>query len=94
MFRLRRMHEMHTIVTLPMIAVSVCLSVCHAAQLGFTVQKWLNGSRSCLGWTTPGGLSNIVLDGGPDPSTARGGGFDAAFAKLLWPLVKIVSLLK
>jgi len=27
---------------LPMIAVSVCQSVCYVAQLGFTVQKWLN----------------------------------------------------
>jgi len=38
---------------------------------------------------TPGGPRNIVLDGGPDPPTARGGGstFDAAFAKLLWPPV-------
>jgi len=29
-----------------------------------------------------------VLDGGPEPSAARGGGFDAAFAKLLWSLVE------
>jgi len=29
----------------------------------------------------------IVLDGGPDPPTTREKGFDAAFAKLLWPLV-------
>jgi len=28
-----------------------------------------------------------VLDGGPDNPTARGREFDAAFAKLLWPLV-------
>jgi len=34
-FRLRRMHEMQTIVT---DVCCVCLSVCHVAQLGFTVQ--------------------------------------------------------
>jgi len=32
---------------------------------------------------TFGGPKNIVLDGGPDPPTARGAGFDAAFARLL-----------
>jgi len=38
-------HEMQPIVT---DVRGVCSSVCHAAQLGFTVQKRLNGSRSCL----------------------------------------------
>jgi len=52
---------------LSVFVVSVRPSVCHVAELGFTVQKWLNGSR------------NSVLDGG--------GGFDAAFSQLLWPLV-------
>jgi len=33
------------------------------------------------------GPRNTVLDGGPDPPTAMGGEFDAAIAKLLWPLV-------
>jgi len=49
--RLHRMHEMQHIV--PMCAVSVSLSVClcHVAQLGFTVQKRLNGSKCCFGWT-------------------------------------------
>jgi len=28
-----------------------------------------------------------VLDRGLNPPTVRGGGFDVAFAKLLWPLV-------
>jgi len=32
-----------------------------------------------------------VLDGGFDLPTARGGGFDAAFAKLLWPLVLVIT---
>jgi len=39
------------------------------------------------------GARNFVLDGGPDPPTARGrgGGFDAAYAKLLWPVVAFVN---
>jgi len=44
--RLHRLHEMQTIVTDDR---AVCPPVCHAAKLGFTVQKWLNGLRSCLG---------------------------------------------
>jgi len=32
------------------------------------------------------GLKNIVLDRGPDPPQRGGVEFDAAFAKLLWPL--------
>jgi len=40
-----------------------------------------------FGVNTPGGPRNIVLDRSPDPPSARGGGFDAAFAELLWPLV-------
>jgi len=39
------MHRTQTIAT----DVLVCQSVCHAASLGFGVQKRLNGSRSCLG---------------------------------------------
>jgi len=42
-----------------------------------------------FGMNTLGGPRNIVLDGGPDPPIARGGGFDAAFTKLLWPLVAL-----
>jgi len=38
-----------------------------------------------FGMVTLGDPRHIVLDKGPDPLTARG--FDAAFAKLLWPLV-------
>jgi len=42
-----------------------------------------------FGVKTLGGPRNIVLDGGLDSPTVRGGGstFDAAFAKLLGPLV-------
>jgi len=37
-----------------------------------------------FGVETPKGPRNIALDGGPDPPTVRGEGFDdAAFAKLL-----------
>jgi len=61
-------------VWMPMIAVSVrqsvSLSVCHADQHGFTVQKRQNGSQSCLWCLLPG--PNIVLDGGPDPPPAMG----------------------
>jgi len=40
---------------------------------------------------TLGNQRNIVLDGGHDPPP-REGGFDAAFAKLLWPLVQLGSV--
>lgn len=33
----------------------------------------------------------IVLDGGPTTPTSRGGGFSTAFAKLLWPVVSLLS---
>jgi len=36
---------------------------------------------------TLGDLRRVVSDGGPNPHTTRKGGFDAAFAKLLWSLV-------
>jgi len=77
----------------PLAYVSVCLS------RGCAVQKRLNGSRSCRDgdFEDP---SHIVLNGGPDAPTARERemrkilssirtlrAFDAAFAKLLWPLV-------
>jgi len=44
---------------LQMSAVSVCQSVCHAAQRSFTAQNRL------FMVNTPGGPRNIVLDGGP-----------------------------
>jgi len=50
-----------------MIAVSVCQSirpsVCHTAQLGFTVQKRLNGSRCWLGLTLLGSMKHCVGQG-------------------------------
>jgi len=48
-----------------------CLSVCHAAQRGFTVQKWLNG-LILFEVNTSGGPGNIVLYGSPDPSQQGG----------------------
>jgi len=54
-------------ILLPMIAVSVRQSVCHAAQLGFTVQKWLNESRCCLGWTLLGPMQHCVRWGSWSP---------------------------
>jgi len=60
------MREMQTTVT---DVCGVCLSVCRAAQLGFTVQDRLNGSKS--GVNTLGGL---LLHAGPDPPQ-RGEGY-------------------
>jgi len=42
--------------------------------------------KMLFGVNTPGDPGNIVLDGGPDSPKARRGGFNAAFATLLWPL--------
>jgi len=57
---------------IPMFAVSVCQSVCHAAQLGFTVQKRLNRSRSCLGWTLLGAKEHCVRRGSWSPTAREG----------------------
>jgi len=44
------MHEMLTILTnVHSVCLSVSQSVRHAAHLSFTVEKWLNRSRCCLG---------------------------------------------
>jgi len=48
------------------------------------VQKQLNRLPYCLRWSDP---ENIVSDGGSHPSTARGRGFDAAVAKLVYPFL-------
>jgi len=74
------MHEMETIVTDDL---GVSLSVSHAAQLA----KMAVRVKMLFGVNTRGGPRNIVLDGGSKPPQQVGGGFDAAFAKLLWPLV-------
>jgi len=58
----------------------VCLSVCRCVKTAERI-KILFGLNSFKG------QRNIVLDGSFDPPTERRIGFDAAFAKLLWPLV-------
>jgi len=76
---------------LPMFAMSVCQSVRPKS-----VCLSLGSSRLYCAEQIKilfGGPRNIVLDGGPDPPTPRGGGFDAAFAKLLWPFVLFAFLL-
>jgi len=71
-----------------MIAVSVCQSVCLSrGSTRLHCAKMAEQIKILFMVNTPGGPSNIVLDGGPDTTSARRGGFDAAFAKLLWPLV-------
>jgi len=81
------MHEMRSIATDdPGICLSVTHSVGHADGLcknGRTDQAPVWGGDAC-------DPRNIVLDGGPCPSAARGSVFDAAFAKLLWPLVVLL----
>jgi len=52
---------------------------------GLTDQDPVWGEHSWGPW-------NIVLDGGPDLPTAREGGFSATFAKLLWPLVLMLTV--
>jgi len=74
------MHEMETIVT-------DVWGVFHVAQLSFTVQGMAELIKMLTGVNTPEGLCNIVLDGGPDTPTVRGGGINAVFVKLLWSLV-------
>jgi len=75
------MHEMRAIVT---DVRGVCLSV--SLSRGLT---WLYCAKTAerikipFEMTTLGGPRNTVLDGGPDPPTAAGGGFDAAVDKLL-----------
>jgi len=68
------MHEMQTTA----INDPRCLSVCKS------VQTWLNRSRSCLWWKL-GDARNIALES----STDFLHGFDATFAKLLWPIVVV-----
>jgi len=76
------MHDIQTTATDDHVCQSVCLSRDFTwLRCAKTAERPVCGEDS---W----GPRNIVLDGGPDPPTARGGGsaFDAAFAKLLWPL--------
>jgi len=69
--------------------LSVCLSVCHIATPGFDCAKMAEWIEVRFGVKTNAGLRNVVLDGCPDPLTplrGEGSTFDAAFAKLFWPL--------
>jgi len=50
-------YEMQTTVT----DNSWCLSVCQAASWGSAVQKWLNGSRSCLGWRLGDARQHVLI---------------------------------
>jgi len=84
------------------VAWSVCLSV--SLSRGCAVQKRLNGSMFCLEWRLLGCQGILHLDRvpillGDGVGVERnvsyfihyrdtGRGFDAAFAKLLWPFVK------
>jgi len=74
------MHEMPTIASDDSVAWCVSESVSRRACV---MQKPLHGSRSCLGWRLQRAQRTCVLDGGPDFLR----GFDAAFAKLVWPFV-------
>jgi len=46
---------------------SVRLSVYHAARLGFTVQKWLNRSKCCLGELSCESMKHCVRCGSLSP---------------------------
>jgi len=61
--------------------LSVSLWVC--LSRGFAVQTLLNGSTSCLGWRLLGARETMCQTAVPISLLC---GFEAAFAKLLWPL--------
>jgi len=80
------MHEMQTIVT---DVRGVCPSVCLSRDsTRLHSRKTAKRIKMLFGVNTLGGPGNSMLNGGPDPPQ-RGGGFDAAFAKLLWLLVSV-----
>jgi len=81
--RLRRMHEIRTIATDDLaaratVSQSLSLFVYDAVSRGFAVQTRLSGPKCCLRWRLLGTQYKTVT------------GFDAAFAKLFWPLVYVV----
>jgi len=70
---------MHKMRTISIDDFGVCLSVC--LSHGFTQLCCANTAERI------GAPRNSVLEGGgPNPPTTREEKFDAAFAKLLWPL--------
>jgi len=80
------MHSIRTIATDNPVAWCVSQSVCSA--LACALQKPLNGSRSCLYWNPNswGPKTLYYTDVGYRFSVFPHG-FNAAFARLLWPLV-------
>jgi len=79
--------------------MSVCQSVRQSACLSLLrgstrlrCAKTTKQIKILFGVNTIGGhKKHIVLDGGPDTPPSEGERFDAAFAKLLWPLVILLS---
>jgi len=56
----------------------IAASVCHAASLGFAVQKWLNGSRSCSRCRFLAAHGTLDLTAVPTPAPlTEGGGSDS-----------------
>jgi len=76
-FRLHRIQAVHETQPIATGVHGVCQSVrqpiCHAAQLGFTVPKWLNESRCCLGWTLLGAHGTLCYLGVLIPLQTGGG---------------------
>lgn len=78
------MHDIRTIATNDR---NVYQFVCHAASLGFDVQKRKAKQIEILFRIKTFGAQGTLSDGGLEPPTSREGGFDVAFALLLWSLV-------
>lgn len=70
------------------IAADVSVAWCLSISLPVT-RLYLAKTSVLFGLETFEGLRNSALNGGPDlPTERRKGGFDAAFTKVLWPLVE------
>jgi len=82
------MHEMQTIPTGdPERGVSVYVSVNLSSVSLLRPAKTAERINSLFGLEIVGGQRDIVLVGSPDTSH---NGFDAALAKLLWPVIIII----
>jgi len=83
-FRPHRIYEIRT-------SAIVCQAVCLSRGRGCA--KTAERIDALFTVETPGNPRKNVFDEIPIPTpTARGRGFDAAFAKLLWPLVGVHSI--
>jgi len=84
-----RPHQLHEIQTIAIDDPGVCLSVTqlHCIPKKKELQTQLNVLRYCWGW---GSEEHCIGWWSQSPMT-RGGGFDAAFAKLLWPYVLLLA---